>query len=118
MGANDWNCRGSGKCSLPGLDPWIQPKQVFGHIALPVPKTSPPPLGLVFVFAPQDGDGIPFMEGQLIVVLGFVVPQSIHNAFVHDPQLLLYSWDQRGIQVSAEGDSRDKGDETSITNQP
>lgn len=79
------------------------PQQVFGHIALPVPKTSPPPLGLVFIFAPQDGDSIPFMEGQLIVVLGLVVPQSIHRAFVHHSQLLLYPWNQKGIQVLAEG---------------
>lgn len=96
------------KARLPVSKPSVSayPQQVFGHVALPVPKTSPPPLGLVFIFAPQDGDGIPFMEGQLIAVLGLVVPQSIHGAFVHHSQLLLYPWDQKGIQVLAEGGQR------------
>lgn len=70
------------------------PQQVLGHVALPVPKASPPPLGLTLVLAPQDGDGIPFVERQLIAVLGLIAPQSVHHSFVHHAQLLLHPWDE------------------------
>lgn len=65
------------------------PQQVAGHVALVVLKSCPPPLCLTVVLSPQNSDGIPLAERQLVRILSFVIPQSVHRPLVHDTQLLL-----------------------------
>lgn len=67
------------------------PQQVSGYVALAVIKSSPPPLRLSVVAATQNREGIALPEGQLITLLGSVVPESIDQAFVHYTQFFLYT---------------------------
>lgn len=75
--------------ALARLDPRIEPQQVAGHVALVVLESRPPPLCFAVVLSSQDGDGVPLAERQLVLVLNFVIPQSVHGPLVHHTQLLL-----------------------------
>lgn len=65
------------------------PQQVAGHVALVVLKSRPPPLCLTVVLSSQDSDGVPLAERQLVWVLSFIIPQSVHRPLVHYTQFLL-----------------------------
>lgn len=67
------------------------PQEVSGYISLMVVKSCPPPLGLQAIAATQHCQGIALAEGQLIGMLGCVVPESVDQTFVHHPQLLLHT---------------------------
>ena len=78
-------------CCVLGCFLFPHPQQVPGDVALPVIKPRPPPLGLSLVTPAKHSEAVALAEGKLISLLGRVVPQSIDQAFVHDPQLLLYT---------------------------
>lgn len=65
------------------------PQQVPGYVALALVEPGPPPLGLHVVAAPQHRQSVALTEGELVGVLGRVVPESPDQTLVHHPQLLL-----------------------------
>lgn len=73
------------------------PQQVSGYVSLMVVKSCPPPLCLSVVTPTQHSEGVTLTEGQLIGLLGRVVPESVHQAFVHHTQLFLYTWQRHRV---------------------
>lgn len=71
------------------------PQQVAGHVALFVFQFCPPPIGLAVVLSSQNGDGVALTERQLVLVLSFIIPQSVHCPLVHNTQLLLNTCNNR-----------------------
>lgn len=75
------------------------PQQVSGDVSLAVVKPCPPPLCFRVVTATQHGQGVALPEGQLIGLLGRVVPESVDQAFVHHTQLFLYTWRENSVKL-------------------
>ena len=75
------------------------PKEIPWHVSLAVAEPRPPPLGLQVVRAPEDGEGLPLAEGQLIGLLGVVVPEGEGTALVHHAELLLHTCSQRNTSL-------------------
>lgn len=73
------------------------PQQVSGYVTLTVVKACPPPFCLSVVTPTQHSDGVTLAEGKLVTLLGRIVPESVHQAFVHHPQLLLYTWQRHRL---------------------
>ncbi|KAG7226306.1 hypothetical protein INR49_003058 [Caranx melampygus] len=53
--------------------------------------SCPPPLRLSLVTSTKNSEGVTLADGELISLLGRVVPESVDQAFVHHTQLFLYT---------------------------
>lgn len=76
------------------------PQQISGYVSFVVVKSSPPPLCLGVVAATQHGEGVALAEGQLVPLLGRIVPESVDQTFVHHTQLFLDTWQTQSFSVS------------------